>query len=164
MYGRFWRVVVGRGSLARPHLLLGSFVGHLCRRDGGGPLLVFPNCKSQIKNRKSIPSLKARFAIESKDLAEKDFSDNETNARTGAAMARMLPVGRQVVPIVESDFFSCGNFAESNNPNMAVYELSFAVRIAGMIDPAREVAFIIPIEIRLGIQREDVLIVCLTSF
>jgi len=73
------------------------------------------------------------------DVREEFFGDDEAEAIWGAAAARVLAVFFKVVTVVVGDFLAGLDLAESNDPDLVVFNLGFAVRRATVVGEARKV-------------------------
>src|SRR3954454_9119146 len=69
----------------------------------------------------------------------------------------------EIITVVERDLFSCLNFTNSHHPNAVFLQQRFTVRFAAVIQKSRGVPLYIAVEVMLIIQRENILVVPLTT-
>ena len=89
------------------------------------------------------------------DHATEFLGDNVTNAIGGTAGARVIAIIEKIVGVIESEFFAGRNRPGRDDPQTVASEFDNAIGRAVMIDEAREVRFVVAIEIMLFVEVED---------
>jgi hypothetical protein len=62
----------------------------------------------------------------------------------------------RIIPVIESQFFSGLNISQSENPDTALGEFGYTIRITGMVDVAGGVAKHLTVNIILSIKGENI--------
>src|SRR5438477_11745639 len=78
-------------------------------------------------------------------------------------MAWMLLVIVQIITVVERNLFPCPDFTNGHHPNAAFFQQRLAIRLATVIQKSRRIPAYVAVEVLLVIQRENVVVVALTT-